>query len=402
MQETSAKAQSRIVKTARPVLCARPFETDVPDWRGPALAEDVLNEAVRLAQARALSHHSTFQPAFDSSPEALTEMGVRHVLRGRFTPGNLSELSLTLDDLTTAKAQTVTVEGATLQALADGAAQKIAGMLTEAQPPRPDWITPPPRAAEDPTIFAKLCQARHAIWSFDRTGNEAALALVDEVLSTHPDHPAANGYKAFLLTRAYRSSWIMGRDTVAPAIKEACARAWKGDPQDPAILWTTAFAQGMIFRDYPLAADLVARAAALQPHASHILGWGSLFMTYDLEFETGLAYARRALAISPLDPMRVTHGFAGALAAIHGGQDAAAVELSEVALTLNPTMKNALRIKASALFHLGETEKARACGAQVLKNDPKESVALAAEVNPLREWPGFSRFLDGLAGAGLP
>lgn len=30
------------------------------------------------------------------------------------------------------------------------------------------------------------------------------------------------------------------------------------------------------------------------------------------------------------------------------------------------------------------------------------SVTLTAKVNPLREWPGFSHFLDGLLLAGLP
>ena len=240
------------------------------------------------------------------------------------------------------------------------------------------------------------------IWSFDETGNEAALGLINQILAEAPDHAQANGYKAFLLTRAYRSGWIMGRDTVATDVEDACNKAWAGNPDDAAILWTTAFAQGMIFRNYPLAADLIGRAVLLQPHASHVWAWGSMFMTYDLNFNAGLYFARQAMAISPQDPMRVTHGFAGALAAIHGARDAEALELCDIVLGINPKMKNVLRIKAAAHYHLGQLDLAKASIATVLESDSNESVALASSVNPLREWPGFTRFLDGLSGAGLP
>ena len=65
-------------------------------------------------------------------------------------------------------------------------------------------------------------------------------------------------------------------------------------------------------------------------------------------------------------------------------------------------MKNALRIKAAAHYHLGQVDLAKASVGTILEIDSDESVALAAAVNPLREWPGFVRYLEGLAGAGLP
>ena len=98
MEESSAQAQSRIKKMPRAVFCMRPFKFTGDaemEWLGHAAAEDLLNEAVRLAGARGISHHSSFRPAFDDSPGALNLLGVSHLITGTLDLA-ASDLSLTL------------------------------------------------------------------------------------------------------------------------------------------------------------------------------------------------------------------------------------------------------------------------------------------------------------------
>jgi tetratricopeptide (TPR) repeat protein len=184
--------------------------------------------------------------------------------------------------------------------------------------------------------------------------------------------------------------------------QRGCDAASAALQPDPLTLWTTSFCEGMLFRRYPEAVDLIELAHVLDPRASHILTWGSLFLSYNQEFVMGMAYAHRSIACSPRDPMAVTQGFAGALAAVHAQEFEAALRFCERVLERAPRMPNVLRIKAAACQRLGRQDEARAAIAAVRALDPNETIEVVAQVNPLREWDGFQLFLDALRAAGLP
>ncbi len=399
MDDPSAIAQSAVPRMGRPVLASLPFTAiDGPDWIGPALADDVLNELVRRGRFQGFSRQTTFAAIKDA--DALRTMGAEAVISGHLDDRCLC-VRLSRPGMASETIKIPNVRMDRLQVIADEAVghllDLLGGPLDLPVPERPVLRSP-----TDPAAHAACLEAFELVWTFSADGNAKALAIARETCRSHPSDAVAQAMRAFLSVRGYRSGWIRDRDAVLADTKEALGAARANWNNDPRLLWTTAFAEAMLLRRYPVAAALVHRAAIEQPHVSPALTWGALFLTYDLDFDGALALARAALRISPDDPMRITQGFAGALAAIHGGRDRDALELCDMVLDHNPKMINALRIRAAALAHLGQTGEARHTMGRLLAIAPDETRTLIARVNPLREWAGFSRFLDGLASAGMP
>lgn len=399
MDDPSAIAQSIVPRTTRPTLAALPIATgDGSRWIGKALAGDILNETVRRGRLRALSRHTTFMDG--TTMQAVHDFGADAVLSGCLKDTHLT-LSLQWVGCDQHKLSLPNVQAETLQATADIAVDWLLDGLGGTLD-LPAMEAPSRRSSLAHQPHAACLQALEAFWTFSAQGNAEALEIIRPLCEAYPSFGFAHALRACLVTRGYRSGWIGGRDDVVAEVGPALKTAYANWSDDPRLLWAAAFAEAMLFRRYQLAATLARRAAFEQPHDSAALTWGALFLSYDLDFDGALNLARQAIRVSPRDAMRVTQGFAGALAAIHGGRDREALELCDMVLCMNPKMINILRIRAAALVHLGEVNTARETMAQVLQIDPNETRTLVAQVNPLREWSGFSRFLDGLAGAGMP
>lgn len=399
MDDPSAIAQSAVPRMKRPTFAALPITTDRgPDWIGPALADDILNETVRCGQFSALSRMTTFGPEKDVA--ALCTLGADAVMSGRID-GTVLSLTLQQTGREPETLELTDVQIESLQLTADLATdwllQCMGGALDLPAP-----VASNPREHVAPELHAASLRAFERFWTLSAEGNCDALDIMRTICDAHPSYGLAHSFRACLLTRAYRSGWIKGRDDVVAEVIPALAAARANWSNDSRMLWTTAFTEAMLLRNYPVAATLVRRAALEHPHISPLLTWGSLFLSYDLDFDGALNLARQSMRVSPEDPMRITQGFAGALAAIHGARDQEALELCDMVLAKNPKMVNVMRIRAAALVHLGKADAAREVMTRLRTIAPNETRAMTEQVNPLREWPGFSRFLVGLAGAGMP
>jgi TolB-like protein/Tfp pilus assembly protein PilF len=109
--------------------------------------------------------------------------------------------------------------------------------------------------------------------------------------------------------------------------------------------------------DFPRASEEYERALALAPGNAEILGYSGRFAAWIGHFESGIAAARRAVELDPLD--RRSHiGLGWALyAARHYAESAAA--FSE-AISLNPDFKPAHGDRGRVFYLLGDLQKARA------------------------------------------
>jgi len=397
MDDPSAIAQSKVPRMTRPYLASRPFHiVEGPDWVGPALADDILNEVVRRGRFSALSRHTTF----GLKQEQIAVLGADAIISGTVRDNRLEiQLSGLEPDPMCTGYSGFRVER--LQPIADDVADWLLDILGGPLD-LPPGEAPDRRETAAPAAHAACLRALEALWTFSETGNSTALENVRALCASHPNDALANALRACLATRGFRSGWIADRDSVVAEVEAALNAAYANWHNNPHLLWTTGFAEAMLFRRYPKAATLSRRAHIELPHQSPALTWGSLFLSYDLDFDGALSLARQSMRVSPNDPMRVTQGFAGALASFHGARFVEALELCEMVLDTRPQMINVLRIKSAALAHMGELEEAREVMAKLLGIACNETRALIAQVNPLREWPGFQRFLCGLEQAGMP
>ncbi len=403
MDDPSAFAQSLVRRSYRPRVVVVPDRATDLDWLATGITEEVVNGLSRIARFDVMSHHSSVGLSLESAAAIAEEFDVKHVIVCRVEADASSvAVSIGLHDRSGVRRDLHgrgPLDG--IQSLRDRLVCDVAELV--GYTPVSSFRGNGPVAQHLPSsTYLAILKALQALWRFDRAGHEQATAIVDAAILDDPHCAPALAFRGFLAARAFRSGWIASREDAVALAQRGCDAARAAPEQDPLTLWTTSFCEAMLFRRYPEAADLIELAHVLDPRASHILTWGSLFLSYNQEFTMGVAYASRSIACSPRDPMAVTQGFGGALAAVHAQEFEMALRFCERVLDRAPRMPNVLRIKAVACQQLGRHEDARAAVAAVRTLDPTETIEVVARVNPLREWGGFQRFLDALRAAGLP
>jgi len=382
----SAFAQSAVAPVRRPAVVLRPIASDPL-----ALA---LVEAVGRELSMRRRYPVVWVRALPPAPDAAVEHRETHVfpVTAEASGARVRLSAETRDDHLEAEADD---EGWTdaVAALADGLARAAGApsALPGPAPRRQGW-----------PAFRAMAEGLAGLWAMDEAGSDAAAAAFARAAELESGDPAPHAYEAFRVARDFRRGRGGDKAAVDAAARAASDRALAADAADPAALWTAAFAHGMLFRRYDDAADLVGRALAADPCCGPALVWGAMFRTYAWDFDGAVELAVRGREFVPAGPLRQTVLFAGALACIHGRRDADAVAWADAANALDPLFVNTLRIRAAGLAHLGRLDEARATVARVLEIDPGETISRSNAVNPLREFPGFARFVEGLRAAGLP
>jgi len=144
--------------------------------------------------------------------------------------------------------------------------------------------------------------------------------------------------------------------------------------------------------------------AALRENPNDALAWllkGTLHAFKD-EGKEAVRHTRRAMKLSPLDPLRYYFDSLAATAALSAGQYQRAQSLAERSLRLNRTHASTLRVMVVALWHLERQDEARARAAEVLRLEPAFTVTKYLERSPSAPFP-IGRFIAStLEQAGIP
>jgi adenylate cyclase len=128
----------------------------------------------------------------------------------------------------------------------------------------------------------------------------------------------------------------------------------------------------------------------------------SLLHTFCGEYDKAKFHYRRALRLSPRDPLRVRWNAGLAEGALLAGQLDEAVELLKQGVLVNPD--NPLLYRTGAVVHseLGDFDEARRQIALVRRFMPKMTIATCREAWPIKDVATRERFLEVLKNAGLP
>lgn len=255
--------------------------------------------------------------------------------------------------------------------------------------------------AAQPGRDALLAALPH-LWTRPGAAPDAALDALDAAAPEGPVAGIAAALRAMRLTLAFRASGQGDRAALGAHVAALLDRAMALAPSDPLAAWAAGTVAAMLTRRYQDAASAFRTALADDANNATVLHAASMGFVYAWDFDMALWAVRRGQAVSPGDTLGAQRGFAGALAAFHGRRFDEVAAFADAALALKPDFTNVLRLKAAALVHLGRGDEARAAMASAMASDPTETVSRNAAVNPLREFPGFHRFTEALAEAGMP
>jgi adenylate cyclase len=143
---------------------------------------------------------------------------------------------------------------------------------------------------------------------------------------------------------------------------------------------------------------------ALRANPNDSLGWllqGTLH-AFKGEGKQAITATRRALALSPLDPMRYFYDSLAATAALAARRYDLAVERALRSLRANRTHASTLRALAIAQWELGREDDARKTVAELMKIEPTLTIRNYLERSPSSAYETGTIWSRALHGAGVP
>lgn len=211
--------------------------------------------------------------------------------------------------------------------------------------------------------------------------------------------------------RAWMGKWHVLRVTrglVSDPQREAsqaldhARRAVDADPNCALALAMEGFVHCHLRRDLDMAAQRLDQAIAVGPSESLAWLFRGVVHAFRDQGDDAVRCAERALALSPLDPLRYYFDSLAAAAAVSAGRVDRAIELAERSLLSNSLHTSTYRTLAIAQVLAGEGDAARQTVARLLALEPGFNIERFLARAPAGSSAIGQRFAQALAEAGVP
>jgi TolB-like protein/class 3 adenylate cyclase len=239
-----------------------------------------------------------------------------------------------------------------------------------------------------------------------RATNEAGLRFARQALALDPDNSDALATVCYALTRAAQFGWSDRKpDELLREAARAGERAIELDPKDADAFYALAYAI-RTSGDIDRAGSLLRTAVTL--NVNHAPSHAALGLDRVLKGDPARAHdpISRALALSPLDPLRAVWLHHDGLAYLLAGDDVAGLRRMQEAIAANPQFPNAHLYAAAALAGLGRDAEAGRAFRRHEELRPgwtigrlKDAVTIQASSEYARQ---FERIFGALRSLGMP
>lgn len=234
------------------------------------------------------------------------------------------------------------------------------------------------------------------------TDYERARRALQLVVDRAPRHAEPRAWLAKWHVLKLMQGWSHQIDDDAQAAIDEAQRALDLDPGCSLALGVDGLVQTHFTRRLDVAQQRYQSAVDSNPNDS--LAWllkGTLH-AFRGEGVEALHDSRRALRLSPLDPIRYFYDSLAATAALAGGKPARAVELAERSLKANRRHTSTLRALAVGRWQMGDQSGARAAVAEMLRHEPELTVSRWKARSPSNAFAISDVWAEAFAGAGMP
>ncbi len=260
------------------------------------------------------------------------------------------------------------------------------------------------RGSELPSLetYALLFGGITLLHRMGRRDFDRAHDLLQASAERAPRHPSPQAWLAKWHVLRAQQGWVSNVLETAGRARDCAQRALDADPQDSLALTMDALVHVHFLRRLDEAASLYEQAVAANPNDS--LAWlhKGMLHAFRGQAEAGVADTERALALSPLDPMKYYYDSLGAGAAATAGRYDRAIELAERSLSVNCLHTSTLRTLAISQTLSGQVDTARSTVARLLALEPDFTVRHFLARAPGADFDVGRRFAQALREAGVP
>jgi adenylate cyclase len=395
----------------QPTIAVVPFSarTDVPALFdvGNLIADSVIWRLSKSANLKVISRLSTavFRGRANDLEQVTAYLGATYVLSGAYV-ANAGQIMVTAELSAAHNNQVVWTDrlsgeiGDLLKPeseLADRIARAVHFAVFDAEVEH--ILTQPLPTLESYSLLLGSIKLMH------RSSKEEFLQtrkILDELINRHARIAAPRAWLGNWYILRVTRGWSEDRKRDAAEALSTTHAALDRDPSDALALATEGFAYCHMLKDLDMARKRCEAAVLANP--SHALGW--LFLgtvnAFKGEGEAAVEATRRAMELSPLDPMRYYFETLSATAALSAHQYENAERLARSSLALNRMHLSTWRALTIALVCQGRMDEARAALAKARELDPTLTVETYLARMPNAQLETGRHWARCLAMAGLP
>ena len=243
-----------------------------------------------------------------------------------------------------------------------------------------------------------------ALGQFHMHSQEGALNAVDllkRALAIDPTYaPAAALIGECCVTRR---RWGPVPDADVEESVRLARQAIQWGKNDPEALWMAGISLSVLADEDTLGASVIERALALNPNSAHAWNAKGWVAYRQNQLDSAIDALKRAIRLSPLDPLGGYFSGGLALAHLALGRYEEALEWADRALHELPGFAHASRSKVVACVQLGRIEEARREAERMVALHPGSTIA-KWQASVIRYLPPkvISVYVDSLSLAGMP
>jgi TolB-like protein/Tfp pilus assembly protein PilF len=393
----------------KPSIAVLPFENisgdPEQDYFADGIVEDLITALSRFRWLLVIARNSTFTykgRAVDVK-QVSRDLGVRYVLEGSVRKaGNRLRITGQLVDGESAShlwADKYDGELEDVFELQDKVTRSVAAAI-EPRVLSVEIARATRKSTSKLDAYDYCLRARPHVLRRTRAGLDEAASLLRAATDIDPDYAQAWAMSALCAANWFFLGHLDFQEVAPQAVW--CARQAIGCDRDDAEVLAIA---GYVLTwggEHEEAAELVDRAAALNPHSSAVCTFGGWARIFGGRFDDAIALFQTALLLDPLSSNDASAFIGIAAGHFYLKRYNDAIAWARRGAAKNPELTSSLRYLAAALAHAGQVDEARRAINELLVRQPNSSLARSGSGKGLRYPWMLDHYLDGLRLAGLP
>ena len=393
----------------RPGIAVLPFTNMSGDieqeYFADGMVEEIITGLARLRWLTVIARNSTF--SYKGKAPDIRQVGkdlaVRYVLEGSVRKaGDRVRITAQLIEAETGGHLWAEKFDGSLADVFDLQDQITAGVVAAIEPSlrKAEIERAKRRRPDNLDVYDLYLRALDQVCSFTPAGRTAALAMLEAAIARQPDYAEAHGAAAWCRQQCFLWGGRAPEDRQAALAHAEAVAASQTD--DATTLAFAAFAMSTLAASHDAAFAMLERALAHNPNSAMAHAISAIVNSTLGRHDRAEDHGRRALRLSPFDPVRFIPEIAIASARLAAGDNEAALASTRRALAANPAVAPARTLEAVCLVRLGRGAEARASVRRVIEIAPDTRVATLAERLFIATALGFDQIAADLRAAGLP
>src|SRR5947207_8846602 len=408
LDEVREQSRAGLPLPDRPAIAVLPFINRGGDaeqeYFSDGISEDIITALSKLRWFFVIARNSsfTYKGKAVHLKQVADELGVRYVLEGSVRKGgDRVRITAQLNDVSTGShiwAERYDRDLADVFAVQDEITESIVAAI-EPQLYAAENFRARRKAPGSLDAWDLVMRALSHYWRMTRQDNVVAQALLEKAIAIDPNYGQALGVLATSHIFGAHMGWG-NMTTVAPIAERAALAAVEADSEDPwahhGLAYVYLFARR--FDDSLAEFELALR---LNPNFSLAQAFYGVTLCYCGRWQEGDLAARRALRLSPRDPLSALYYGIAAYAQFIGHNYDEAIRLAHESLRQRADFVGGHRVLTAAAGMAGQNEVAGIALRELRRAQPNVTLAWIANELPMKQPADREHYLEGLRRAGL-